>query len=94
MWDLIVSVPDHCLSFYFTLLNEFLNGRELRIENSVTTVTVQHLEVILSDGNFHLHQTTIMGSFSCILFIRRLHLGLNMYSCINFMHSRNNNNFQ
>ena len=20
MWDLIVSVPDHCLSFYFTLL--------------------------------------------------------------------------
>ena len=19
MWDLIVSVPDHCLSFYFTL---------------------------------------------------------------------------
>ena len=23
MWDLIVSVPDHCLSFYF-LLNEIL----------------------------------------------------------------------
>ena len=21
MWDLIVSVPDHCLSFYFTLSN-------------------------------------------------------------------------
>ena len=20
MWDLIVSVPDHCLSFYFTVL--------------------------------------------------------------------------
>ena len=20
MWDLIVSVPDHCLSFYFTIL--------------------------------------------------------------------------
>ena len=23
MWDLIVSVPDHCLSFYFTFLNLF-----------------------------------------------------------------------
>ena len=23
MWDLIVSVPDHCLSFYFTYLTVF-----------------------------------------------------------------------
>ena len=23
MWDLIVSVPDHCLSFYFVLNNLF-----------------------------------------------------------------------
>ena len=37
-----------------------------------------------------LHQTTIMGSVSCILFLRQLHLGLNMYSFINFMQSRNN----
>ena len=22
MWDLIVSLPDHCLSFYFTLLSK------------------------------------------------------------------------
>ena len=22
MWDLIVSVPDHCLSFYFSHFNE------------------------------------------------------------------------
>ena len=22
MWDLIVSVPDHCLSFYFTILKQ------------------------------------------------------------------------
>ena len=22
MWDLIVSVPDHCLSFYFPTLNK------------------------------------------------------------------------
>ena len=29
MWDLIVSVPDHCLSFYFlqfTLCYNVLNG--------------------------------------------------------------------
>ena len=22
MWDLIVSVPDHCLSFYFTIVSQ------------------------------------------------------------------------
>ena len=27
MWDLIVSVPDHCLSFYFMiLLNASISG--------------------------------------------------------------------
>ena len=26
MWDQIVSVPDHCLSFYFTLLYFSRNG--------------------------------------------------------------------
>ena len=24
MWDLIILVPDHCLSFYFTLFDERL----------------------------------------------------------------------
>ena len=23
MWDLIVSVPDHCLSFYFVIVDAF-----------------------------------------------------------------------
>ena len=23
MWDLLVSIPDHCLSFYFVLFNRF-----------------------------------------------------------------------
>ena len=23
IWDLILSVPDHCLSFYFTLIQSF-----------------------------------------------------------------------
>ena len=26
MWDLIVSVPDHCLSFYFCLISLSYNG--------------------------------------------------------------------
>ena len=26
MWDLIVSVPDHCLSFYFTYFNLYYNS--------------------------------------------------------------------
>ena len=25
MWDLIVSVPDHCLSFYFEKIDYLLN---------------------------------------------------------------------
>ena len=37
MWDLIVSVPDHCLSFYFVLKNDvcsnFLN-RDICISNT------------------------------------------------------------
>ena len=33
MWDLIVSVPDHCLSFYFTL-NSWWTGSP-RIINSI-----------------------------------------------------------
>ena len=84
-------------SHIFFILRIF-NGCELRIENSVMTVTVQLAErcrtVILSDGAFNLHQTTVMDSFSCILFLRQLHLGLNMYSFINFVQSRNNYIFQ
>ena len=29
MWDLIVSVPDHCLSIYFTKLNIKLYGENI-----------------------------------------------------------------
>ena len=32
MWDLIVSVPDHCLSFYFVHENFIVKPRE----NNVT----------------------------------------------------------
>ena len=66
---------------------------EVRIENSVTRVTVRHREwcrtVILTDGIFNSHRTTIMDSFSCILFLRQLHLSLSMYFLINFMQKYN-----
>ena len=29
MWDLIVSVPDHCLSFYFNVSSVGLKEREI-----------------------------------------------------------------
>ena len=37
MWDLIVSVPDHCLSFYFShTLNRnilFIRDKTIRVRN-------------------------------------------------------------
>ena len=62
MWDLIVSVPDHCLSFYFTLkiklcfvlLVKILNCTfgHIQLENSV----IFWLLVSLSSSNFY-HQS-------------------------------------
>ena len=61
------------------------NGREVRIENSVT---VQHHEacqtVIPSDGIFNSNRTTITDYFSCIHFFRQLLVGLSMCCFINF----------
>ena len=72
--------------------------RMLILSNSVTQVTVSQHEARLcqqgaslvmpnsypSDGNFNLHRRTIMDSFSCILFLRQLHLELNTCCFINF----------
>ena len=68
------------------------NGFEVWIENSVKSVTVQHHEACRvmpnsypTDGIFNLHRTTIMDCFSCILFLRHLHLCLNLCYFIKFM---------
>ena len=29
MWDLIVSVPDHCLSFYFSQIIQLMNTQDV-----------------------------------------------------------------
>ena len=34
IWDLIVSVPDHCLSFYFSLVHFNLNRKVCPFKNS------------------------------------------------------------
>ena len=67
------------------------NGCEVLIENSVTRVTFRHHDVCRvmpnsypNDGIFNLHQRTIMDSFSCIAFLRQLHLDLNTCCFINF----------
>ena len=36
MWDLIVSVPDHCLSFYFPML-ELLLSSDIASESVITS---------------------------------------------------------
>ena len=30
MWDLIVSVPDHCLSFYFVQMSDFSKTSKIK----------------------------------------------------------------
>ena len=66
------------------------NGCEVQIENSVTRVTVRHHEACRvmpnsypSDGIFNLHWRTIMDSFPCIYFLRKLYLNFHMRYYIN-----------
>ena len=68
------------------------NSCEVQIENSVTRVTVRHLEACRvmpnsypSDGIFNLHRKTIMDSFSCIHFLRKLYFNVRMHYYINIM---------
>ena len=57
------------------------NGCEVRIENSITKVTVWNS--YLSDGIFNSHRRTIMDSFSCLHFHRKLYLNFHMRYYIN-----------
>ena len=46
MWDLIVSVPDHCLSFYFSEKNNFFSTLKLRTKKKAFYLFVTHAEMI------------------------------------------------
>ena len=68
---------------------------EVQIENSVTMVTVQHHEAcrLMPNsypewGNFQSTPSNHYG-FSCILFLQKLHLSLNMRYFINFVKFNN-----
>ena len=41
MWDLIVSVPDHCLSFYFTLERHTISMFKSLISKDARSVHVK-----------------------------------------------------
>ena len=67
-----------------------LYGCEVRIEISVTRVTVRHHEtcrvmpnIYPNDGIFNSHRRTIMDSFSWIHFLRKLYLNFHMHCYIN-----------
>ena len=47
MWDLIVSVPDHCLSFYFPKFGQAASGAKRKVMFDVTDVTLcKHSETL------------------------------------------------
>ena len=58
MWDLIVSVPDHCLSFYFRIRSNYII---LMIENvfkqcynAIPRNTAKYIPLLLGVGNLFL----------------------------------------
>ena len=66
MWDLIVSAPDHCLSFYFDLLNKTesiawawsLNGMSAINGVSYQNATITYLTTMRTLAHFHLRGMT------------------------------------
>ena len=63
MWDLIVSVPDHCLSFYFRAKSMNMRVRVvterigaefyLNTSSEISPVLKNRFNNILNSGNFH-----------------------------------------
>ena len=53
MWDLIVSVPDHCLSFYFTNVSFYYTFHHLRVFHQYVRIILNHKK--LACEIFHLH---------------------------------------
>ena len=46
MWDLIVSVPDHCLYFYFSFEHLPLNTEEhMHIQGKITLYPIDPMDV-------------------------------------------------
>ena len=52
LWDLIVSVPDHCLSFYLVVRVPFPFGVYGRVWNSIVSVPDHCLFIYFGQGFF------------------------------------------
>ena len=48
MWDLIVSVPDHCLSFYFVVMSDLGGRNASRLESAA-----EEILIIIGTSVFH-----------------------------------------
>ena len=88
-------------TLHILIIIRIFNGCELWIENSVTRVTVQHRETCRVMPNSYPEQRDFQfatnnhyGFFFLHTLFRQFHLGLNMYSFINFMQSKNSYIFQ
>ena len=79
-----------CPRFLPVLTIRIFNACEVRIENSVTRVTVRRHEACrvmpnsyTYDGIFNSHRRTTMDYFSCIRFLRKVYLNFHMRCYIN-----------
>ena len=52
MWDLIVSVPDHCLSFYFSYAREKIRWVFKLLYESSETIHTKYLGLLASEMLF------------------------------------------
>ena len=58
MWDLIVSVPDHCLSFYFPLNNPDSGFKNVFIQEDLTNQGWKMLKYLKWNDNIKRVQTS------------------------------------
>ena len=71
MWNLIVSVPDHCLSFYFTSYGQFSHSDLGRIHGAIilrtpkvdllyvscNVIKIKYSTLFKTKGQFHFVRT-------------------------------------
>ena len=52
-WDLIVSVPDHCLSFYFTVMSFLTSHTDTTFPYPKGTCRLTVMSFSMEDSNIH-----------------------------------------
>ena len=54
MWDLIVSIPDHCLSFYFSLCTHYSLFKCIEQATHLTETSTSLIDILLVSNKDHL----------------------------------------